>query len=105
MTNHSTNKEILGWQIDDQRRDALTGIADAAERLRRLADDVAAATKLYPKPEEVSKALQYTQNQMTWSFANLLAAIHDASAKAYEADTLAATLAGVQPADAPEASR
>ena len=67
-------------------------------------DEVSTATKMYPKAEEVSKALDYAQNQITWGFANLLAALHNATAKAHEADALAATLAGLQRADAAAAS-
>jgi hypothetical protein len=97
MTSNNSDNEltqqILSWQIQDRRRDALAGLADAAERLRRLAEEMSTATRLYPKAEDLSKALGYAQNQITWGFANLLAAINDAAVKAYEADVLAATRA------------
>jgi len=99
-TKHAREQEILGWQINDRRQAALAGIADAAERLRRLIDELSTATRMYPKAEDASKALEYAQNQITWGFANLLTAIHDARAKAHEADALAATLAGLERADA-----
>ena len=104
-TKNDREQQILSWQIQDRRRDALAGLADAAERLRRLAEEMSTATRIYPKAEDLSKALGYAQNQITWGFANLLAAINDAAVKAYEADTLAATLAGLQQADAPEVSQ
>jgi hypothetical protein len=99
-TKNELEQQILGWQIQDRRQDALAGLADAAERLRRLIDEMSTATRMYPKADEASKALDYAQNQITWGFANLLAALHNATAKAHEADALAATLAGLQRADA-----
>jgi len=99
-TKSAREQRILGWQIQDRRKDALAGLADAAERLHRLVDELSTATRMYPKAEDASKALDYAQNQITWGFANLLTAIHDATAKAHEADALAATLAGLQRADA-----
>jgi hypothetical protein len=99
-TKSAREQEILGWQINDRRQAALAGITDAAERLRRLAEEMSAATRMYPKAEDASKALEYAQNQITWGFANLLTAIHDARVKAHEADALAATLAGLERADA-----
>ena len=100
-TKNAREQQILGWQIQDRRQAALAGIADATERLRRLIDELSTATRMYPKAEDASKALEYAQNQITWGFANLLTAIHDARAKAHEADALAATLAGLQ-APAPD---
>jgi len=102
---NQTEQQILGWQIQDRRRDALAGLAEAAERLRRLAEEMSTATRIYGKPEEVSKALGYAHNQITWGFANLLTVINDATVKAFEADTLAARLAALQQAEAPEVSR
>ena len=97
-TNNETEQQILGWQIHDRRQDALAGLADATERLRRLMDEMSAATKMYPK--DASKALEYAQNQITWGFANLLVALQNATKSAQEADALAATLAGLERADA-----
>ncbi|MBM3748419.1 MAG: hypothetical protein FJW34_21775 [Acidobacteria bacterium] len=99
-TKHAREQEILGWQIQDRRQAALAGLADGTERLRRLIDEMSTATRMYPKTEDASKALEYAQNQITWGFANLLTAVHDARAKAHEADALAATLAGLERADA-----
>jgi hypothetical protein len=99
-TKHAREQEILGWQINDRRQAALAGLADAAERLHRLVDELSTATRMYPKAEDASKALDYAQNQITWGFANLLAVLHSATAKAHEADALAATLAGLQRAEA-----
>ena len=103
-TKTETEQQIMGWQIHDRRQDALAGLADAAERLHRLVDELSTATRMYPKAEDASKALDYAQNQITWGFANLLASLHNAIAKAHEADALAATLAGLQRADAATAS-
>jgi len=102
-TQNAREQRILGWQINDRRQAALAGLP-AAERLRCLAEEMSTATRMYPKAEDASKALDYAQNQVTWGFGNLLAAINDAAVKAYEADTLAATLAGLQRADAAAAS-
>ena len=99
-TNNETEQQILGWQIHDRRQDALAGLADATERLRRLIDEMTTATRLYPKAEDASKALEYAQNQVTWGFANLLVALQNATTSAHEADALAATLAGLERADA-----
>ena len=103
-TESAREQEILGWQIQDRRQAARAALADASERLRRLGDEMSTATQMYPQAEDASKAVDYAQNQITWGFANLLTALHAAAAKAREADTLAATLAGRQRADAPEVS-
>jgi len=94
-TANAREQRILGWQIEDRRQAALAGIADAAKGLYRLVDELATATKMYPKAEDASKALEYAQNQITWGFANLLTTIHNATAKAHEADALAATQGGL----------
>ena len=99
-TKNELEQQILGWQIQDRRQDALAGLADAAERLRRLIDEMSTATRMYPKADEASKALDYAQNQITWGFANLLVALQNATTSAHEADALAATLAELQRADA-----
>jgi len=95
-TKNAREQEILGWQIEDRRATALAGLADAAERLHRMVDELSTATRMYPKAEDASKALEFAQNQITWGFANLLAALHNATFRAHEADVLAATLAGLQ---------